>query len=108
MRELIGDMTPKFGCGQGGCGTCSVLRWWLCMKLNPFHHAIPLGTFPSPLFFSFFLFSFLSPFSLAFFPLPPLLFTLFPLLLLSFPFPPDYFPLLLLPPLLFSLLFFPS
>ncbi|MFN5719297.1 MAG: 2Fe-2S iron-sulfur cluster-binding protein, partial [Bradyrhizobium sp.] len=25
LRELIGDMTPKFGCGQGGCGTCSVL-----------------------------------------------------------------------------------
>jgi xanthine dehydrogenase iron-sulfur cluster and FAD-binding subunit A len=24
LRELIGDMTPKFGCGQGGCGTCSV------------------------------------------------------------------------------------
>ena len=20
LRELIGDMTPKFGCGQGGCG----------------------------------------------------------------------------------------
>jgi len=25
LRELIGDTTPKFGCGQGGCGTCSVL-----------------------------------------------------------------------------------
>ena len=25
LRELIGDMTPKFGCGQGGCGACSVL-----------------------------------------------------------------------------------
>ena len=25
LREMIGDMTPKFGCGQGGCGTCSVL-----------------------------------------------------------------------------------
>jgi aerobic carbon-monoxide dehydrogenase small subunit len=25
LRELIGDMTRKFGCGQGGCGTCSVL-----------------------------------------------------------------------------------
>src|SRR5262249_15210415 len=25
LRELIGDVTPKFGCGQGGCGTCSVL-----------------------------------------------------------------------------------
>jgi aerobic carbon-monoxide dehydrogenase small subunit len=25
LRELIGDLTPKFGCGQGGCGACSVL-----------------------------------------------------------------------------------
>src|SRR5439155_919265 len=25
LREQIGDMTPKFGCGQGGCGACSVL-----------------------------------------------------------------------------------
>src|SRR5262249_1047361 len=25
LRELIGDMTPKFGCGQGGCGPCRVL-----------------------------------------------------------------------------------
>ena len=25
LRELIGDMTAKFGCGQGGCGACSVL-----------------------------------------------------------------------------------
>ena len=25
LRELIGDMTPKFGCDQGGCGACSVL-----------------------------------------------------------------------------------
>ncbi len=25
LRELIGDMTPKFGCGQGGCGACTVL-----------------------------------------------------------------------------------
>src|ERR1700749_4183035 len=25
LRELIGDMTPKYGCGQGGCGACSVL-----------------------------------------------------------------------------------
>jgi xanthine dehydrogenase iron-sulfur cluster and FAD-binding subunit A len=25
LREIIGDMTPKFGCGQGGCGACSVL-----------------------------------------------------------------------------------
>jgi carbon-monoxide dehydrogenase small subunit len=24
LREIIGDMTPKFGCGQGGCGACSV------------------------------------------------------------------------------------
>ncbi len=25
LREGVGDMTPKFGCGQGGCGACSVL-----------------------------------------------------------------------------------
>ena len=25
LRELVGDMTPKFGCGQGGCGACTVL-----------------------------------------------------------------------------------
>src|SRR6476620_10116948 len=25
LRELLGDMTPKFGCGQGGCGACTVL-----------------------------------------------------------------------------------
>src|ERR1700739_3467093 len=25
LRELIGDMTPKLGSGQGGCGACSVL-----------------------------------------------------------------------------------
>ena len=25
LRELIGDVTPKFGCGQGGCGACTVL-----------------------------------------------------------------------------------
>ena len=25
LRELIGDMIAKFGCGQGGCGACSVL-----------------------------------------------------------------------------------
>src|SRR6202789_4662537 len=25
FRDLIGDMTPKFGCGQGGCGACTVL-----------------------------------------------------------------------------------
>ena len=23
LREQIGDLTPKFGCGQGGCGACS-------------------------------------------------------------------------------------
>ena len=27
-----------------GGGTGSVLRWWLGMKLNPVHHAIPIGT----------------------------------------------------------------
>ena len=25
LREMIGDTTPKFGCGQGGCGACTVL-----------------------------------------------------------------------------------
>ena len=25
LREQVGDMTPKFGCGQGGCGACTVL-----------------------------------------------------------------------------------
>jgi len=25
LRDQVGDMTPKFGCGQGGCGACSVL-----------------------------------------------------------------------------------
>jgi carbon-monoxide dehydrogenase small subunit len=25
LREMLGDMTPKFGCGQGGCGACTVL-----------------------------------------------------------------------------------
>ena len=25
LREGLGDVTPKFGCGQGGCGACSVL-----------------------------------------------------------------------------------
>jgi aerobic carbon-monoxide dehydrogenase small subunit len=25
LREVIGDMTPKYGCGQGGCGACTVL-----------------------------------------------------------------------------------
>ena len=27
-----------------GGGTGSVLRWWLGMKFNPMHHAIPIGT----------------------------------------------------------------
>ncbi|EOL8936337.1 fluoride efflux transporter CrcB [Cronobacter dublinensis] len=27
-----------------GGGTGSVLRWWLGLRLNPVHHAIPLGT----------------------------------------------------------------
>jgi carbon-monoxide dehydrogenase small subunit len=25
LRELVGDLSPKFGCGQGGCGACTVL-----------------------------------------------------------------------------------
>jgi aerobic carbon-monoxide dehydrogenase small subunit len=25
LRDQLGDMTPKFGCGQGGCGACTVL-----------------------------------------------------------------------------------
>src|ERR1700685_893174 len=25
LRDLVGDMTPKFGCGQGGCGAWTVL-----------------------------------------------------------------------------------
>src|SRR3954468_19709244 len=25
LRDGVGDMTPKFGCGQGGCGACTVL-----------------------------------------------------------------------------------
>jgi len=25
LRQEVGDMTPKFGCGQGGCGACTVL-----------------------------------------------------------------------------------
>ena len=25
LRDLVGDHSPKFGCGQGGCGACSVL-----------------------------------------------------------------------------------
>lgn len=24
LRRKLGDMTPKYGCGQGGCGACSV------------------------------------------------------------------------------------
>ncbi|WP_105637849.1 fluoride efflux transporter CrcB [Cronobacter dublinensis] len=27
-----------------GGGTGSVLRWWLGLRLNPVHHAIPIGT----------------------------------------------------------------
>ena len=25
LREEVGDHSPKFGCGQGGCGACTVL-----------------------------------------------------------------------------------
>ena len=25
LRDEIGDLSPKFGCGQGGCGACTVL-----------------------------------------------------------------------------------
>lgn len=25
LRDGLGDFTPKFGCGQGGCGACTVL-----------------------------------------------------------------------------------
>ena len=25
LRDIIGDHSPKFGCGQGGCGACTVL-----------------------------------------------------------------------------------
>ncbi len=25
LREGVGDVSPKFGCGQGGCGACTVL-----------------------------------------------------------------------------------
>jgi len=25
LRDQVGDFTPKFGCGQGGCGACTVL-----------------------------------------------------------------------------------
>jgi carbon-monoxide dehydrogenase small subunit len=25
LRDQLGDVTPKFGCGQGGCGACTVM-----------------------------------------------------------------------------------
>jgi len=25
LRRSVGDLSPKFGCGQGGCGACTVL-----------------------------------------------------------------------------------
>ena len=25
LRDIVGDHSPKFGCGQGGCGACTVL-----------------------------------------------------------------------------------
>ena len=25
LRRGVGDLTPKYGCGQGGCGACTVL-----------------------------------------------------------------------------------
>ena len=25
LRRGVGDLTPKYGCGQGACGTCTVL-----------------------------------------------------------------------------------
>jgi carbon-monoxide dehydrogenase small subunit len=25
LRRAVGDLSPKFGCGQGGCGACTVL-----------------------------------------------------------------------------------
>ena len=25
LRDEVGDLSPKFGCGQGGCGACTVL-----------------------------------------------------------------------------------
>jgi carbon-monoxide dehydrogenase small subunit len=25
LRDEVGDFSPKFGCGQGGCGACTVL-----------------------------------------------------------------------------------
>lgn len=36
-----------------GGGTGSVLRWWLGMKLNPVHHAIPIGTLTANLLGAF-------------------------------------------------------
>ena len=36
-----------------GDGTGSVLRWWLGMKLNPVHHAIPIGTLTANLLGAF-------------------------------------------------------
>ena len=25
LRRTVGDLSPKYGCGQGGCGACTVL-----------------------------------------------------------------------------------
>jgi len=25
LRRTVGDLSPKFGCGQGSCGACTVL-----------------------------------------------------------------------------------
>ena len=25
LRRGVGDLTPKYGCGQGGCGACTVV-----------------------------------------------------------------------------------
>lgn len=25
LRRAVGDLTPKYGCGQGGCGACTVV-----------------------------------------------------------------------------------
>ena len=36
-----------------GGGTGSVLRWWLGMKFNPLHHAIPVGTLTANLLGAF-------------------------------------------------------
>ena len=36
-----------------GGGTGSVLRWWLGMKFNPMHHAIPIGTLTANLLGAF-------------------------------------------------------